>query len=122
MAAASETSSAGSERCFCQYCITMAMLAAPQPSFSCRMNGTSSQTPGTAPKTKPQRHKMHKSLCGICRTMKTVLADGHDNQHEHRNAEDNQNQIAFAEIAGGEISLGFVRPCGQLGQFLIVKG
>src|SRR5205814_6286819 len=26
-----------------QYCMTMAMLAAPQPSFSCLMKGTSSQ-------------------------------------------------------------------------------
>src|SRR5690349_4663809 len=99
----------------------MAMLAAPQPSFSCRMNGTSSQTPGAAPKTKPQRHKMHKSLCGICRTMKTVLADGHDNQHQHRDAQDDQDQIALAEIAGGKISLRLVRPCGQLGKLLIAK-
>src|SRR5438270_13263003 len=115
MAAISEPASAGSERCFCQYCITMAMLAAPQPSFSCRMNGTSSQTPDVAAKTKPQRHKMHKSLCGIFRTMKTVLADGHDNQHQHRDAQNDQNQIAFAASTGGEISLRLVSPCGQLG-------
>ena len=63
---------------------------------------------------------MHKSLCGIFRTMKTVLADGHDNQHQHRDAQDDQNQIAFAESTGSEISLRLVGPCGQLGQFLIV--
>src|SRR3954449_331858 len=80
--------------CLRQYCITIAMLAAPQPSFSCLMKGTSSQTPGVAAKTKPQRHKMQMSLCGIFR----VLADSHDNQHQHRDAENNQDQIAFAEI------------------------
>src|SRR5215467_15300009 len=118
---ASALESIGLLCCVLQYCITMAMLAAPQPSFSCRINGTSSHTPGAAAKTKPQRHKIHKSLCGICRTMKTVLADGHDNQHQHRDAQDDQNQIAFAKSTGGKISLCLVGPCGQLGQFLIAE-
>jgi len=39
-------------------CITMAMLAAPHPSFSCLMNGTSSHMAGVAAaKAKPQRQK-----------------------------------------------------------------
>lgn len=35
----------GNRRCWrCQNCITMAMLAAPQPFFACFTNGTSSHT------------------------------------------------------------------------------
>ena len=70
--------------------LTMAMLAAPQPSFSCLIKGTSSQMPGVAAKTKPQRHRMQMSLCGIFRAIKIFLADSHDNQHQHRDAENNQ--------------------------------
>src|SRR5882724_5394098 len=122
MASASAAASPSFACCLRQYCITMAMLAAPQPPFSCLIKGTSSQTPGVAANTKPQRHKMQMSLCGIIRAMKAVLADSHDNQHQHRDAENNQDQITFAEVAGVKISLRFVRPCRQLGQFLIVEG
>src|SRR2546430_8538075 len=44
MCAASALLSAGRPCWRAQYCITMAMLAAPQASFSCLMKGTSSQT------------------------------------------------------------------------------
>ena len=99
----------------------MATLAAPHPSFFCLMNGTSSQKPGVAAKTTPQRHKTHKSLCGVFPPLKTVLADGHDNQHQHRDTQDDEDQIAFAKIAGGKVSLRLVSPGGQLGQLLIVE-
>src|SRR6478752_8592961 len=110
MATASAAASISLACCLRQYCITMAMLAAPQPSFSCLMKGTSSQTPGGPANTMPQRHKIQMSLCGKYRAMKTVLADCHDNQHQHRDAENNQDQIPFAEIAGIEISLRLVSP------------
>src|ERR1051326_2750688 len=122
MFTASAVASTSLACCLRQYCITMAMLAAPQPSFSCLIKGTSSHTPGVAAKTKPQRHRIEMSLCGIFRAIKTILADSHDYQHQHRDAENNQDQIAFGKIAGRKVSLRFVGPCRQLGQFLIVKG
>src|SRR5712671_3515585 len=118
---ASDAASLSLACCLRQYCITMAMLAAPHPSLSCLIKGTSSHTPGVAEKTKPQKHRIQMSLCGK-RAMKTVLADSHNNQHQHRDAENNQDQITFAEIAGIKISLRFVSSRRQLGQFLIVKG
>src|SRR6478672_7770035 len=122
MATASAAVSISLACCLRQYCITMAMLAAPQPSFSCLIKGTSSHTPGVVAKTKPQRHRIQMSLCGIFRAIKIFLADCHNDQYQHGYAEDDQNQVTLAEIAGIKISLRFVGPCRQLGQFLIVKG
>src|SRR6476660_1751468 len=98
----------------------MAMLAAPQPSFSCLINGTSSHTPGVAAKTKPQRHKIQMSLCGNCRSMKIALPNRYNDQNKHRDTQNNQDQVSGAKIAGGKISLRFVSPRSQLRQFLIV--
>src|SRR5437588_8938985 len=126
MATASALESMAWPRCLSQYCITMAMLAAPQPSFSCLIKGTSSHTPGVtaqsvARKAKPQRHKIATSLCGIERSMEIVLTDRHNNQDQHGNAQNDQDQVAFAEIAGGKISLRPVRTHCELGQFLIAQ-
>src|SRR6478735_4967424 len=120
MATASAAASISLACCLRQYCITMAMLAAPQPSFSCLIKGTSSQTPGVAAKTKPQRHRIQMSLCGIFRAIEKVLPDCHNDQYQHRNAQNNQDQITLAETTGGKIGLRFVSARRQLGQFLVV--
>src|SRR5215469_12832178 len=109
--------------CRCQYCMTMAMLAAPHPFFSCLIKGTSSHTPGLcACKTMPQRHNsIIASLCGTQDVMKIRSADCDNNEHEHRDRQNDPDQITLAQIPGGEICLRFVRAGGKLGEFFIVQ-
>src|SRR5215472_12038898 len=81
----------------CQYCITMAMLAAPQPFFSCLIKGTSSHTPGLcARKTMPQRHRIIASLCGIREFIRACLADRNDDEHERSDRQNDPENIALA--------------------------
>src|SRR5262249_43850843 len=109
--------------CFCQYCMTMAMLAAPQPSFSCFTNGTSSQTPAPCvAKAMPQRHNNIEHLCGRPRTIQPRLTNSNDDQNQRNDGQDNQDQVALLDPAGGKISLSFVGSGCQPGQFLIVQG
>src|SRR5262245_26452571 len=102
----------------------MAMLAAPHPSFSCFTKGTSSQTPAVCAariKLEPQRHSIAPSLCGMRQRISVSLADCHDDQDQHGDSQDDEDQIALAEIAGGKISLGLICPRGELRQFLVVQ-
>src|SRR5439155_25532376 len=58
LSAASALTPTGRACCLSQYCMTIAMLAAPQPSFSCFTNGTLSQMPeAPAASAKPQRDR-----------------------------------------------------------------
>src|SRR5215831_8371295 len=108
--------------CFCQYCITMAMLAAPQPSFSCFTNGTSSQTPAPCvAKAMPQRHNNIEHLCGKPRTIRPRLANSNDDQNQRNDGQDNQDQVALLDPSCGKISLSFAGSCCQLGQLLIAQ-
>src|SRR5579864_3086480 len=106
----------------CQYCITIAMLAAPQPFFSCLKKGTSIHTPGScARQSVPQRPNIRLSLRGT-RFMEQLLANGNDDQHDHGDSDDNPDQIPITEGARSEIDLGFVRAGSKLRQILIVQG
>src|SRR5438270_12661964 len=69
--------------CCCdQYCMTMAMLAAPQPSFGCLTNGTSSHTPGgPAANSNPERHSRAASLFRKKRLIE-LLTNSYDNQDQ----------------------------------------
>src|SRR5579864_2610345 len=103
--------------CLDQYCITMAMLAAPQPSFSCLTNGTSSHTPGpSAASITPQRQRAANNFF-----ITAPLAHGHDDQDEGRNSHDNPDQVAVAELATGKVGLGLVRAGGKLRQVFIAQ-
>src|SRR5262252_6418554 len=83
--------------CRCQYCITMAMLAAPQPFFSCLIKGTSSHMPGLcARKTMPQRHSIVASLRGKPGFMRAHSPDCDNNEHEHG---DRQNDPEYFTLA-----------------------
>src|SRR5215813_6699363 len=100
----------------------MAMLAAPQPFFSCGKKGTSSQIAGAcANKRIPQRLIMKASLRWT-RVMKNFLANGYDDQHYDSDGDDNPDQVAITQRAGGEIVLGFIGTGGELGQILIIQG
>src|SRR5579871_1414032 len=104
--------------CFCQYCMTMAMLAAPQPSFSCLTKGTSSHTPGpSAASARPQRQSATRNFF-----IGPGLAESHDQQDQHRNANQDEQQIAVADSAGGKIRLRALRAGRKLRQVLIVQG
>src|SRR5215813_3706581 len=108
--------------CFCQYCITMAILAAPQPSFSCLTKGTSSHRPPVcAAQRRPQRHTIAASLCGKPTVMKRPLAYGHDDQHQHRDRQDDPDQLFLTYVSCSKISLPFVGSRRKLGQLIVVQ-
>src|SRR5260370_31298151 len=138
--------------CFCQYWITMAMLAAPHPSSSSFTKGTSSHTPEAWPakagsparavfaccggkagspagavfaccggKAMPQRLKSMIRRRGMSRNARRCIANGNDNQNQREDRQDDQDQVAIANSAGGEISLGFISPRRKLCQLLIVQ-
>src|SRR5262249_44752212 len=102
--------------------MTMAILAAPHPSFSCFTNGTSSQMlAACAPKAMPQRNKGIASLRGTPRTIRMCLANCNDDQNQRNDGQDDDDQVAVADPPRGKISLGFIGSCCQPGQVLIAK-
>src|SRR6478672_6680359 len=108
---ASEASFAAWPCCACQYCITMAMLAAPQPSFSCFTKGTSSQMPGrSAANNMPQTPSSTTTILTGRLNIGEVLPDSNNDQDERGNGYQNNDQIAIAQGAGGEVRLRFVHP------------
>src|SRR5581483_2655404 len=117
----SDSASAGLACCLSQYCITMAMLAAPHASFSCCTKGTSSQRPaGSAANSTPQRHSNTMILFGVLRSMKPDLTDGDNDKNQRGNGQDNQDQVPVAEAAGGKISLRLAGACGNLRELSII--
>src|SRR5215471_4537046 len=111
-----------SPACFCQYCMTMAMLAAPQPSFSCLTKGTSSHRPPVcAPQKRPQRHTNNPSLRGMPKVTKSPLADGHDDQHQHHDGQDDPDQLSLTDVSRGKVRLRLVRPRRKVGQVIVVQ-
>src|SRR5919204_5779698 len=104
MCCGSALSPAACPACCSQYCITMATLAEPQPSFCCFTKGTSSQTPGgSAASSTLQRHKHATSALGERRSI--LSADCHDDQDQRRNTQDNDEQVPIGQSAGCEIGL-----------------
>ena len=84
----------------------MAMLAAPQPSWGCSMKGTSIQRPpGCALATVADRHKTTASFA-----MDLTSVGDHNDQDEYNYAEDDQCNVARAQVSGGKIALGLVGP------------
>src|SRR4030088_2188146 len=91
----------------------MAMLAAPQPSFSCFTKGISSQMPeGSAAKSTPTTHST-RTMTRMTRGMGFLLA--------YRDDDQNNDQVPVAEVAGGEVGLRLLSPRRQLCQFSIAK-
>src|SRR6266849_6745089 len=121
MRAASAIGFAAPPCCCCQYCITMAMLAAPQPSFCCFTNGTSSQRlEGLAAKSTPQTPSRTTVL--ITRGGMGLRSTHRDNdQNESGDGNYDDNQVAVAESAGGKVGPRPVRPGSQLRQFSIAQ-
>src|SRR6266446_3472951 len=107
--------------CSCQYCITIAMLAAPQPSFSCFTKGISSQMPeGSAAQSTPPTHST-RTMTRMTRGMGFLLAYRDNNQNQSRDEDQNNDQVPVAEVAGGEIGLRPLSLRRQLCQFSIAK-
>src|SRR5580765_2026219 len=101
-----------SEGCPCwrsQYCMTMAMLAAPQASFSCLTKGTSSQMPGaSAAHNKLQRHSDAVSVLLTCNDMGPTLSHSDNDQNQRCDGQDDNDQIPVAQRARGKVGLGFI--------------
>src|SRR5438309_8742162 len=70
ISAASALTPTGRACCLSQYCMTIAMLAAPQPSFSCFTNGTLSQMP-EAPAARSEEHtsELQSQFHLVCRLL-----------------------------------------------------
>src|SRR5579864_2879965 len=96
--------------CCCQYCITMAMVAAPQPFFSCFTKGTSSHTPDCPAASSDSISNRVVRLSAAAIIGPGVLRSVHrdDDQYQHRDCQNNQDQVAVAETSGCKIRLRFV--------------
>jgi hypothetical protein len=107
------TSAALSARC--QYCITMAMLAAPQPSSGCFTKGTSSQWPVCA-----GAQMAHKLMIETVHGRRMPLRNyNYDNNQRH--AQYDQRDIERAQVTGGEIMLRLISFGRELRQILIAQ-
>src|SRR5690242_18865032 len=94
--------------CFSQYCIIMTTLAAPQPSFACLTNGTSSQMPeGAAAHSTPQT-PVQKTMTVKVRYNMTS-AHGDDDQNQCCDGNQNNDQISIGKSSGSKVSLSFLR-------------
>jgi len=99
------------------------MTAAPQPSFSCLKNGTSSQIAVLCSNDNmPQRYTRNVIRCGMERDTMRFLAYRDDDENQDRNGQDGQNEIAVIQITGGKVGLCFIGPGGKLRQFLVIQG
>src|SRR5260370_21605586 len=108
--------------CCCQYCMAMAMLAAPQPSFSCFTNGTSSQRlGGSAAKSTPQTPSIRTTVLITRGGMGLPSTHRDDDPNESGDGNYDDNQVAVAESTGGKVGPRPVRPLSQLRQFSIAQ-
>src|SRR5215470_8424975 len=101
--------------------MTMAMLAAPQPFFSCFTKGTSSQTPsGSTANRTPQRHR---GMVAILRMLRSIgrLPHRDDDQNERGDTDQDDDQVTVAESAGCKVGLRLVGARSQLSQFLVIQ-
>src|SRR5260370_17491455 len=110
MCAASAVGLSDRRCCSCQYCITIAMLAAPQPSFSCFTKGISSQMPeGSAAKSTPPTPST-RTMTRMTRGMGFLLPHRDDNKNHSRDDDQNNDQLPVPEVAGGEVGLRLLSP------------
>src|SRR5512146_3481365 len=100
-----------------QYCITIAIDAAPQPSFDCWTNGTSSQIPGSAAKRRVQKHRDTAIAFATRLRMGSALANRHNNEDEGSDSYDDEQEIAVIHSSGGEVALRVVLAGCKLCQF-----
>src|SRR4026209_619276 len=98
----------------------MAMLAAPQPSFSCFTNGTSSQTPGrSAARSTPQTPSSRPPILTAWPNIVEDLANCNDDQNENRNRHQDDDKDAITQGAGGEIRPRLLGSCSQPGSLRV---
>src|SRR5262245_27753628 len=114
MKAASEVSPGCLPACASQYCITIARLAAPQPSSVCFTKGTSSQTAGSAASRVAHRHTV--TATTFVNRFTARLVDCDDDKDERCDRDQDDQKIAIIETASGEIVLCFVGARCQLRQ------
>src|SRR5260370_32190766 len=114
MCAASAVGLSDRRCCSCQYCITIAMLAAPQPSFPCFTKGISSQTPdGLAANSMPPTHSTRTTM-RITRGIGLLLMHRDNDQNQTGDDDQDNDQVSVAEVAPGEVGLCFLSPGLQL--------
>src|ERR1044071_4038036 len=106
--------------------MTIAITAAPQPSFSCLMKGTSSHTPGgPAARSTPQSTIATKSIYHRSSPLRlspaVILADCYDDQDQYCNRNQDQEQITVAHRSRGKIRLGLLHSRRKSCQVVITE-
>src|ERR1700733_6835237 len=87
--------------CCSQYCMTMAMLAAPHPFFCCWTNGTSSHSaarPGAAVAAHIERVTTAATPASL-NSISEPSMDCDDDEDERCDANQNDEQIAIAHVS-----------------------
>src|SRR6266850_4782247 len=117
MLAASALSVGAFPCCCSQYCMTMATLAAPQPSFSCFTNGTSSQAPAASAASSVPQLASRSMTTVAARRSTAALANRNNDENHNSDDDEDDDQVALTQRACGKISLrllGLGRQVGQL--------
>src|SRR5215831_2727813 len=113
--------SASGERpdCLAQYCMTMAMLAAPQPSGCCLIKGTSSHTASLALSRRLSSTETNGGA--IMRRIRKNLSNSDDDQDQNCDRENDEDKIMVIDVAGREVCLRFVDTRRELGELIVVQ-
>src|SRR5450432_3785520 len=100
----------------------MAILAAPQPSFSCFTKGTSSQMPERSAAGSTQQNPSSATAI-LAMPLNTVenLSHSNNDQYKDGHSHKNNDQIAITERAAGEIRLRLLHPRSEPRQFSVVQ-
>src|SRR5438477_1823463 len=121
MRAGSESGFWAAPCCCCQNCITMAMLAAPQAFFSCFTKGTSSHSAdGSAARRHAHASNSTAMWLWIFGNIR-YSAHRHNNENQCGDGDQNDDQVAVADPAGGEVGLCLVGARGKLREFAIAQ-
>ncbi len=110
--------------CRSQYCMTMAMLAAPQPSFCCGTNGTSSQrftTSAAGMGTEAARIALTMAAPIDLRSMGWPSVHRDNDKDESSDQDEDDQQVVVTHAAGSKVVLSVLRAGGELRQFLITE-
>lgn len=92
----------------------MEIEAAPQPSFSCLMNGTSSQTPGGPIAPGREENGQGESGKSGSRFMANRLSGGHEDDDDHGGCQSDEDirDFLIGKSTRGKVVLDFVSASG----------
>src|ERR1700756_1513760 len=100
--------------------MTMAMVAAPQPFFSCFTNGTSSHMPSrSAASRTPRSNSIRTAALRMMRGIRKFLVHRDDDKDESSDTHQDNQQIVVVHPSSGEVSLRILRAGCKLREFVI---